>query len=118
MRTLCLERTDLGDVVEGEIEVLELLHVVQVLHLADDVVLEVEYLEAAAVAAEGLVDRLELLLQIFGMIAKRRRLSEDRRSCLAIEAFPADNTDRRAIPIGSKQPWNNTAASWSYISCG
>lgn len=55
-------RADLGDVVEGEVEVLEVLHVVQVLHLADDVVLEVEDLETAAVGPQRLVDRLQFLL--------------------------------------------------------
>jgi len=44
-------RPYLRDVVEGEVEILELLHVVQVLHLSNDVVLEVEDLQAAAVAA-------------------------------------------------------------------
>lgn len=42
----------------------------QVFHLPDDVVLEVEDLEAAAVAAEGVVDRLQLLLQV-GTCGKR-----------------------------------------------
>jgi len=41
----------LRDVVESEVEILELLHVMQVLHLPNDVVLEVEDLQAAAVAA-------------------------------------------------------------------
>lgn len=35
---------------------------VQVLHLADDVVLEVQDLQPAAVAAEGVIDRLQLFL--------------------------------------------------------
>ena len=37
-------QSNLGDVVEGKVEVLQLLHVMQVLHLADDVVLEVQNL--------------------------------------------------------------------------
>ena len=55
-------RANLGDVVEGEVEILQLLHVVQVLHLADDVVLEVQDLQPAAVAAEGVIDRLQFFL--------------------------------------------------------
>ena len=35
---------------------------VQVLHLADDVVLEVQDLQPAAVAAEGIIDRLQFFL--------------------------------------------------------
>lgn len=53
---------DLFDVVECQVEVLEVLHVVQVPYLADDVVLEVQNLEPAAVGPERLVDRLQLLL--------------------------------------------------------
>lgn len=36
----------------------------QVFHLSDDVVLEVENLKATAVAAEGVVDRLQLFLSM------------------------------------------------------
>lgn len=50
------------DVVEGKVKVLQLLHVVQILHLPDDVVLKVEDLEPTAVAAEGVVDRLQFFL--------------------------------------------------------
>lgn len=35
---------------------------VQVFHFSDDVVLEVKNLEATAVAAKGIVDRLQLFL--------------------------------------------------------
>lgn len=36
----------------------------QVFHLSDDVVLEVKDLEATAVAAEGVIDRLQLFLYV------------------------------------------------------
>lgn len=60
--TTASQREYLCNVVHGEVEVFELFHVVQVLHLANYVVLEVENLEPPAVAAEGLVNGLQLFL--------------------------------------------------------
>lgn len=46
----------LGNIVQGEVKILQFLHVVQVLHFPDDVVLEVQYLQSSAVAPKGVVD--------------------------------------------------------------
>ena len=50
------------DVVQGQIQIFEVLHVVQVFHSRDDVVLEVQDLEFAAGRAKDLTYALELLL--------------------------------------------------------
>ena len=54
------EPLDLGDVVEGQVEVVQVFELVQALHLADDVGLEVQDLQLLAVA-DGL-DLLDLQL--------------------------------------------------------
>lgn len=55
--------TYLGDIVEGEIEVLQLLHVMQMPHLTDYIILKIKDLQSTAVAPERLIDRLKLFLR-------------------------------------------------------